>query len=129
MTATTRPRRRTRGEGILYSILHNGCLTGEAAMTCVTVLRRRRRRLGEALYYRGEAETRRSLPFGTARTLVAPWVAGIAVADTGVGAIGCSVETHPIVRVPTLDPLDVAGDLTQHRAAPRDLGPDHSTIS
>jgi hypothetical protein len=33
------------------------------------------------------------------------------------------------MRVATLDPLDVAGDFTQHRAAPRDLGPDHSTIS
>ena len=55
---------------------------------------------------------------------MAPWVAGIAVADTGVGAI-----VSAVMRVVTLDPLDVAGDLTQHRAAPRDLSPDHSTIS
>ena len=60
---------------------------------------------------------------------MAPWVAGIAVADTGVGAIVGAVKTDAIMRVVTLDPLDVAGDLTQHRAAPRDLGPDHSTIS
>lgn len=60
---------------------------------------------------------------------MAPWVAGIAVADTGVRAIVSAVETDAIMRVITLDPLDVAGDLTQHRVAPRDLGPDHSTIS
>ena len=60
---------------------------------------------------------------------MAPWVAGIAVADTGVRAIVGAVETDSIVRIAALDPLDVAGDLTQHRAAPRDLGPDHSTIS
>ena len=70
-----------------------------------------------------------SFPLGTARTLVASWVAGIAVADTGVRAIVGAVETDAIMRVAALDPLDVAGDLTQHRAAPRDLGPDHSTIS
>lgn len=60
---------------------------------------------------------------------MAPWVAGIAVADTGVRAVVGAVETDAIVRIATLDPLDVAGDLTQHRAAPRDVGPDHSTIS
>ena len=70
-----------------------------------------------------------SLPLGTARTLVAPWVAGIAVADTGVRALVGAVEADAIMRIAALDPLDVAGDLTQHRAAPRDLGPDHSTIS
>ena len=58
-----------------------------------------------------------------------PWVAGIAVADTGVGTVVGAVQADAIVRVATLDPLDVAGDLTQHRAAPRDLSPDHSTIS
>jgi hypothetical protein len=56
---------------------------------------------------------------------MASWVAGVTVADTGVGAIVGPVETDPIMRVAALDPLDVAGDLTQHRAAPRDLGPDH----
>ena len=56
-------------------------------------------------------------------------MAGIAVADTGVRAIVSAEKTDAIMRVATLDPLDVAGDLTQHRAAPRDLGPDHSTIS
>jgi hypothetical protein len=56
-------------------------------------------------------------------------MAGIAVADTGVGTVVGAVEADAIVRVATLDPLDVAGDLTQRRAAPRDLGPDHSTIS
>jgi len=66
---------------------------------------------------------------GTAWTLVAPWVGGIAVADTGVRAFVGAVETDTIMRIAALDPLDVAGDLTQHRAAPRDLGPDHSTIS
>ena len=70
-----------------------------------------------------------SLPLGTAWTLVAPWVAGIAVADTGVRAVVGAVEADAIMRIAALDPLDVAGDLTQHRAAPRDLGPDHSTIS
>ena len=85
-------------------------------MTCVTVT-------GHCDY------SSRSLPLGPARTLVTPWVASIAVADTGVRAIVGSVETDAIVRVATLDPFDVAGDLTQHRAAPRDLGPDHSTIS
>ena len=60
---------------------------------------------------------------------MAPWVAGIAVADTGVRAIVSAVKTDAIMRIAALDPLDVAGDLTQHRAAPRDLGPDHSTIS
>ena len=60
---------------------------------------------------------------------MAPWVAGIAVADTGVCAVVGAVETDSIVRIAALDPLDVAGDFTQHRAAPRDLGPDHSTIS
>jgi hypothetical protein len=60
---------------------------------------------------------------------MAPWVAGIAVADTGVRPIVSAEKTDTIMRVATLDPLDVAGDLTQHRAAPRDLGPDHSTIS
>ena len=60
---------------------------------------------------------------------MAPGVAGIAVADTGVGAIIGAVEAHPIVDVPTFDPLDIAGDFTQNRAAPRDLGPVHSTIS
>ena len=60
---------------------------------------------------------------------MAPWVAGIAVADTGVGTVVGAVEANPIVRVAALDPLDVAGDLTQHCAAPRDLGPVHSMIS
>ena len=60
---------------------------------------------------------------------MASWVAGIAVADTGVGAVVGAVEAHPIIGIAHLDPLDVAGDLTQHRAAPRDLGPDHATIS
>ena len=70
-----------------------------------------------------------SLPLGTARTLVAPWVAGIPVADTGVCAVVGAVKADAIMRIAALDPLNVAGDLTQHRAAPRDLGPDHSTIS
>ena len=60
---------------------------------------------------------------------MAPWVGGIAVADTGVRAVVGTVETDSIVRIAALDPLDVAGDLTHHRAARRDLGPDHSTIS
>ena len=60
---------------------------------------------------------------------MAPWVAGIAVADTGVRAVVGAVKTNSIVRVATLDPLDVAGDLSQHRAAPRDLGAYHATIS
>ena len=60
---------------------------------------------------------------------MAPWVAGIAVADTGVRAVVGAVEADAIMRIAALDPLNVAGDLTQHRAAPRDLGPDHSTIS
>lgn len=60
---------------------------------------------------------------------MAPGVAGIAVADTGVGVITGAVEAHPVMGVPTFDPLDIAGDFTQHRAAPRDLGPVHSTIS
>jgi len=60
---------------------------------------------------------------------VASGVAGIAVADAGVAAVVGAVEAHPIVRVSTLDPLDVAGDFTQHCAAPRDLGPVHSMIS
>jgi hypothetical protein len=71
----------------------------------------------------------RSAPFGSAWTLVAPGVAGIAVADTGVGVIAGAVEANPVMHVPTFDPLDVAGDFTQHGAAPRDLGPVHSTIS
>jgi hypothetical protein len=60
---------------------------------------------------------------------MAPWVAAIAVADTGMRAVVSAIETDSIVRIAALDPLDVAGDFTQHRAAPRDLGPDHSTIS
>jgi hypothetical protein len=60
---------------------------------------------------------------------VAPWVAGIAVADTGVCAVVGAVETDSIVRITALDPLDIAGDFTHYRAAPRDLGPYHSTIS
>ena len=60
---------------------------------------------------------------------MAPWVAGIAVADTGVRAVVGAVETDSIVRIAALDPLDVAGDLTQHCAAPRDLGANHSAIS
>ncbi len=60
---------------------------------------------------------------------MAPGVAGIAVADTGVGAIIGAVQAHSIMRIATFDPLDVAGDFTQHCAAPRDLGPVHSTIS
>ena len=60
---------------------------------------------------------------------MAPWVAGIAVADTGVRAVVRAVEADAIMRIAALDPLDVAGDLTHHRAARRDLGPDHSTIS
>jgi len=68
-------------------------------------------------------------PLGTAWTLVAPWVAGIAVADAGVRTVVGAVEADAIMRVAALDPLDVAGDLTQHCAAPRDLGPDHATIS
>jgi hypothetical protein len=60
---------------------------------------------------------------------VAPGVAGIAVADTGVGVITGAVEAHPVMDVPTFDPLDIAGDFTQNRVAPRDLGPVHSTIS
>ena len=70
-----------------------------------------------------------SLPLGTTRTLMAPWVAGIAVADTGVRAVVGAVETNAIMRIAALDPLHVAGDLTQHRAAPRDLGAYHSRIS
>jgi hypothetical protein len=60
---------------------------------------------------------------------VASWVAGIAVADTGVCTVIGAVQTDPIVRIPAFDPLDVAGDLTQYGGAPRDLGPDHSSIS
>ena len=60
---------------------------------------------------------------------MASGVAGIAVADTGVGAIIGAVQANPIMRIPTFDPLDVAGDFTQNRVAPRDLGPVHSTIS
>jgi len=60
---------------------------------------------------------------------VASGVAGIAVADTGVGVITGAVEAHTVVNVPTFDPLDIAGDFTQNRAAPRDLGPVHYTIS
>jgi hypothetical protein len=56
-------------------------------------------------------------------------MAGIAVADTGVRAVLGAVQADAIMRIAALDPLDVAGDLTQHRAAPRDLGTDHSTIS
>jgi hypothetical protein len=33
------------------------------------------------------------------------------------------------MRVPALDPLDVARDLAQHGTAPRDLGRVHCTIS
>jgi hypothetical protein len=60
---------------------------------------------------------------------MAPGVAGIAVADTRVGVITGAVEAYTVMHIPTFDPLDVAGDFTQHRAAPRDLGSDHSTIS
>ena len=60
---------------------------------------------------------------------MASGVAGIAVADAGVGTIVGAVEAHLVVHVPTLDPLDVAGDLTQHCAAPQDLGPVQSMIS
>lgn len=56
-------------------------------------------------------------------------VAGIAVADAGVGAITSAVEAHPVMRRTTFDSLDVAGDFTQHATAPRDLGPVHSTLS
>jgi hypothetical protein len=66
---------------------------------------------------------------GTAGALVASWVAGIAVADTRVRAIVGAIEAHAFMRMAALDPLDVAGDLTQYRLAPRDLGPDHATIS
>jgi hypothetical protein len=59
---------------------------------------------------------------------VASGVAGIAVADTGVGVITGAVEAHPVMGVSTLDPLDIASDFTQYRAAPRDLGPVHSTV-
>jgi hypothetical protein len=60
---------------------------------------------------------------------MASGVAGIAVADTGVGVITGAVEAHPVMDVPTFDPLDIAGDFTQNRVAPRDLGQVHSTIS
>lgn len=60
---------------------------------------------------------------------MASGVAGIAIADTGVDLITGAIEAYPVMHVPTFDPLDVAGDFTQHCAAPRDLGPVHSTIS
>ena len=95
-------------------------------MTCVTAA-------GCAVergdYSAGRKRPSRLPPFGSAGALVASGVAGIAVADTGVGAIIGAVEADPIMRVATFDPLDVAGDFTQHSAAPRDLGPVHSTIS
>jgi hypothetical protein len=97
---------------------------GGAAMTCVTV-----GAVGALVLLGRQVAPSRSSPFGSARTLVAPCVAGIAVADTGVGIITGAVQADPIMRVPTFDPLDVAGDFTQRRAAPRDLGPVHSTIS
>ena len=60
---------------------------------------------------------------------MASGVAGVAVADTGVGVITGAVETHPVMDVPTFDSFDIAGDFTQNRVAPRDLGPVHFTIS
>jgi hypothetical protein len=99
---------------------------GGSAMTCVTAAGA----VGALwCYSAGGLGPSRSSPFGSARTLVASGVAGVAVTDTGVGAIGGAVEAHPVMGVPTFYPLDIAGDFTQNRAAPRDLGPVHSTIS
>ncbi len=53
-------------------------------------------------------------------------VAGVAVADAGMGLVAGAVQADPVVHVPTFDPLDVAGDFTQHCAAPRNLGRVHS---
>lgn len=56
-------------------------------------------------------------------------VAGVAVADTRMGAIVRTEEADPIVGVPTFDAFDIPCDFTQHGAAPQDLGSVHSTIS